>query len=89
LRQIRRGHVHVDPDPEHDAAVAGLGEDAGGLASPDEDVVRELDLGRQARDLRDRLGAGLARDERQLRKPCSLDGWFEQEREEQAHSRRR
>ena len=76
-------------DPEHDPAVAGLGEDARGLAAADQDVVRELDLGRQARHVRDRLCARLAGNERQLRKPSRLDGRFEQEREEQAHSRRR
>ena len=38
--QLGRGLVDVDADPEHDAARAGLGEDAGELAACDDDVVR-------------------------------------------------
>ena len=86
LRQVRRGHVDVDADAQHDAAVPGLREDARGLATADQDVVRELDLGRQAGDAGDRLRARLAGDGRQLRQACRLDGRLEQEREEQAHS---
>src|SRR4029079_527964 len=44
LRQLLAGEVDVDADPEHDPALARLGQDPGDLAAAAAHVVGELDL---------------------------------------------
>ena len=67
LGQLGPRLVQVHADPEHDRAVAGLGEDPADLLAAEHHVVRPLDLDREVGQLLERVGDRDPRDERELR----------------------
>ena len=61
-------------ETKHDAFLPRLGQDPRDLAVAEEDVVRELQLGLEAGERGDRLGARAGGDHRQLGQPLRRHG---------------
>jgi hypothetical protein len=81
--------IDVDADAKDDIPLTGLAEDARDLSAGDEDVVRLLDRGCESCGRADRLRAGLRGRDRELREMLGRHRRPEQDRAEDARSRRR
>jgi hypothetical protein len=83
-RKLILAQIYVDPNAEHDATVARLGQDPGHLPPPDQKVVREPNLRPDSGLSGDRVSRGTPRDDRQLREARHVELGAKVDRDEDA-----